>query len=76
MNLSNSLILAQIIVSVIITVVILLQAGSNGGGLFESNMGGGESFRTKRGLEKFLYNMTIVLAIVMVVLSFLIFKNK
>jgi len=76
MNFINSLILAQIITSVLMTVVILLQPGQSGGGLFESNMGGGESFRTKRGLEKFLNNATIVLAFVMVVLSFLIFKNK
>jgi protein translocase SecG subunit len=36
--------------------------------------GGGEIFRTKRGLEKFLYYFTIVLILVLVVLSLLILK--
>jgi len=76
MDYANSLILAQIIVSVLITVIVLLQPGQSGGGLFDSSMGGGETFRTKRGLEKFLHYATIVLALVMVTLSFLIFKNK
>ncbi|MBU1119617.1 preprotein translocase subunit SecG, partial [Patescibacteria group bacterium] len=36
--------------------------------------GGGEVFRTKRGLEKVLYYLTIGLILVLVVLSLLILK--
>jgi len=36
--------------------------------------GGGEVFRTKRGLEKFLYYFTIFLIIVLVVMSLAILK--
>ena len=36
--------------------------------------GGGEIFRTKRGLEKFLYYFTIALIVVLVILSLVILK--
>jgi len=36
--------------------------------------GGGEVFRTKRGLEKFLYYFTITLIVVLIVLSLLLLK--
>ena len=74
MNLVDALIIAQIAVSVLLTAVVLLQNSSQGAGLFESSMGGGESFRTKRGLEKLLYNLTFVFALLLVVLSVLIYK--
>lgn len=51
----------QIILSVLLVVVIILQQrGSEAGIAFG---GGGESFRSKRGLEKFLFYATIVLAV-------------
>lgn len=51
----------QIILSALIIVSVLLQQrGSEAGIAFG---GGGESFRSKRGLEKFLFYTTIVLAI-------------
>jgi preprotein translocase subunit SecG len=60
---------AQILVSVALTVVVLLQAkGSDVGGIF----GGGNSqgsFRTRRGIEKTLFQLTIVLAVVFLVIS-------
>jgi len=60
--------IAQILVSIALTVVILLQAKGNDLG---SMMGGGSntSFRTRRGLEKTLFQLTIVLAIVFLVIS-------
>ena len=59
MNIFTSL---QIIVSVLLVVVIMLQhRGSDAGIAFG---GGGESFRSKRGLEKFLFYATIILGIV------------
>ena len=72
----NILIVAQIVVSVLLTVAVLLQNSSAGGGLFQGTYSGGESFRTKRGLEKFLYISTFVLAGIMVVLSFFIYRMK
>ncbi len=61
--------IAQIIVSILLIVGILLQ--SRGGGL--SSMfgggGGGDSYRTKRGAEKFIFRTTIVLAVLFLVLS-------
>ncbi len=51
----------QIILSILLVVVIILQQrGSEAGIAFG---GGGESFRSKRGLEKFLFYATIVLAV-------------
>ncbi len=62
----------EITFSVLLIVSILLQNRAEGlGKLFG---GGGEVFRTRRGLEKFLYYLTIVLAVCWAVLSFLIVK--
>lgn len=60
---------AQIIVSTMLTLVILFQAkGSDVGGIFGGSSGGG-SFRTRRGIEKTLFQLTIVLAIVFLIMS-------
>ena len=60
---------AQILVSVALTVVVLLQAkGSDVGGIFGGGTSQG-SFRTRRGIEKTLFQMTIVLAVVFLVIS-------
>ncbi len=69
----NAMMIAEIVASILLVVSILLQPGDEG---FGSVLGGsgGESFRTKRGLEKFLYYATIILAIVFAVLSFIIVK--
>ncbi len=54
--------IVQVILAVLLTVVIILQQrGSEAGIAFG---GGGESFRSKRGLEKFLFYATIVLAVI------------
>lgn len=51
-----------IIVSILMIIAILLQQrGSDVGGLFGG--GGGEVYRTKRGLEKTLFTLTIILSI-------------
>jgi preprotein translocase subunit SecG len=57
---------AVILVVVLLVVIILLQVKGAGGGLF----GGGEAqFRTRRGVEKTLFQITIGLAVVFVILA-------
>ncbi len=62
---------AQILVSLVILVVILAQVKEGGAGLFGS---GQSSIRTRRGLEKTLFQFTIVLAAVFLVISILSVK--
>lgn len=63
---------SQIAVCGALVVTILLQNRAEGLGKMFG--GGGEVFRTKRGLEKVLYYLTIGLILVLVVLSLLILK--
>lgn len=57
----NILAIIQVILSLLLIVTIILQQrGSEAGIAFG---GGGESFRSKRGLERFLFYATIVLAV-------------
>lgn len=72
MDTSKTLLIIQIIVSVLLAVSVLLQNRAEG--LGQMFGGGGEIFRTKRGLEKFLYYFTIALIIVLVILSLVILK--
>jgi len=51
---------SQILVSVLIVITILLQVKGQGGGLFG---GSDTSYRTRRGLEKTLFQFTIVLVV-------------
>jgi len=68
---SNSLPWTQITLSVILIVVILLQqTGAGLGGAF----GGSDSssgFHTRRGAEKILFNITIIIAILFAISAFL-----
>lgn len=65
----NVLAIAQIVISVTIIAAILLQA--KGTGLGSVLGGGGEMFRSKRGVEKILYSLTIVLCALFLVSSLL-----
>jgi len=59
----------QIIISVTLMTIILLQVkGEGGGGMFGGCVG---VARTRRGLERTLFNVTIVLAAVFLLMSFL-----
>lgn len=71
-NIQNILLYVQIVVCVLVIVSILLQNRAEGLGKMFG--GGGEVFRTKRGLEKFLYYFTIALVVLLVVISLLIYK--
>ena len=57
----------QILVSIVLIVIILLQAKGEGlGGIF-----GGQTsvFRTRRGVEKTLFQFTIILTVIFLVIS-------
>ncbi len=59
---SKILNIIQIIISVLLITCILLQSrGSGLSGLFG---GGGEIYRTRRGLEKTIFTATVVLAVI------------
>ena len=59
----------QIIISVALIVAVILQA--KGGGLSSIFGGEGSVYRTKRGLEKTLFNFTIILAVAFGIVSLL-----
>lgn len=56
----------QILIATLLVIVILVQVRGQGGGLF----GGGESsYRTRRGMEKALFQFTIFLVVVFLTTS-------
>jgi len=62
--------LAQMLISIVLIIVVLLQTrGTDVGAAFGGGGGGGSSFRTRRGLEKTLFQLTILLAIIFVGIS-------
>jgi protein translocase SecG subunit len=67
--LGNIFSVLQIIVSIALIAVILLQAPE--GGLSPAFSGGGEMYRSKRNVEKFLVVATIVLIVLLALLSLL-----
>jgi preprotein translocase subunit SecG len=66
----NILNIAQVIVAIGLIVIVILQASSSSGG---SLLGGGDSsvYHTRRGVERTLFNATILLAIVFFILAIL-----
>lgn len=67
MSFEDYLNIAQVLVSSMLILVILLQAKGSG---FGSALGGStSSFRTRRGLEKTLFQLTIVLATAFILIS-------
>ncbi len=70
MQFSDYINLAQLLISLILIVAVLLQTrGTDIGAAFGGGGGGGSSFRTRRGLEKTLFQLTIILAIIFVGMS-------
>ena len=62
-----TLTIATIVVSVILSLIILLQQRSAGIG--QAFGGGSAVYRSRRGVERVLFNITIVLAIVYIALA-------
>ncbi|MCC6710751.1 MAG: preprotein translocase subunit SecG [Candidatus Pacebacteria bacterium] len=63
----NVFLVLQIFLAVVITVFILLQA--QGSGLGSTWGGGGETFHTRRGVEKLIFTLTIVAIILFAAVS-------
>ena len=63
----NILLIINIIVSIAITVLILIQG--RGGGLGGAWGGGGETFHTRRGIDKITLRVTIVLIVIFFLVS-------
>ena len=59
---------AQILVSVVLILIILMQVRETGSGMFGSAQGG---HRTRRGVEKTLFQFTIILGAVFLFVSIL-----
>ncbi|MGH2584840.1 MAG: preprotein translocase subunit SecG [Dehalococcoidia bacterium] len=70
MSLETAFNIAQILISIVLIVVLTLQAKGSG---FGSALGGQTTsvFRTRRGVEKTLFNLTIVLVVVFIAMSLL-----
>lgn len=68
MSFANFLQLAEIVVALVLILVILLQAKGSG---FGSALGGssGSVFRTRRGIEKTLFQLTIFLGVLFILLA-------
>ena len=58
--------LIQLLVSILLVVVILAQVKEGGGGLFGS---ASSTIRTRRGLEKTMFQFTVFLSVAFVVIS-------
>lgn len=69
MSLSDYLMIATNIVAVALIAVVLIQGQSSAG--LGSMFGGSDIYRTRRGMEKTLFNVTFVLAGIFFLLSFL-----
>lgn len=65
---TTALNLAQILVSVTLAIVLILQAKGSG---FGAALGGSTSsvFKTRRGVEKTLFQLTIILAVIFIIVS-------
>lgn len=67
-SITTALNLAQILISVMLSVILLLQAKGSG---FGAALGGSSSsvFRTRRGVEKTLFQLTVVLVVIFLFIS-------
>ena len=63
----NILLIANIITSILIVIFILIQG--RGAGLGSAWGGGGETFQTRRGIEKLTMQLTVFLIIVFFIIS-------
>ncbi len=62
----TSLHIVQILISIVLVLIILMQVRESGSGLFGSAQA---SYRTRRGVEKTLFQFTIILAVAFLIIS-------
>lgn len=67
----TAILIVQLLVSLVLLLIILSQVKEGSGGLFGSAQ---STVRTRRGLEKTLFQLTIILAAVFLVLSILVVR--
>lgn len=67
----TAILIVQLLVSVVLVLIILSQVKEGSGGLFGSAQ---STVRTRRGLEKTLFQFTIALSAVFLVLSILVVR--
>ena len=65
----TAILIVQLLVSVILVLIILSQVKEGSGGLFGSAQ---STVRTRRGVEKTLFQFTIILAIIFLAISIVI----
>ena len=65
----TAILIVQLLVSVILVLIILSQVKEGSGGLFGSAQ---STVRTRRGVEKTLFQLTIILAIIFLAVSIVI----
>lgn len=70
MSIQTALNIAQIIISIALVGILILQAKGSG---FGASLGGssGSIFRTRRGVEKTLFQITVVLGAIFILISLL-----
>ena len=69
MQIANILKYVEVVISILLIISVLLQNRSGGLGTVFGGVSGGEFYRSKRGLEAFLYNSTIILGILFAVIA-------
>ena len=67
----TAILIVQLLVSVVLVLIILSQVKEGSGGLFGSAQ---STVRTRRGVEKTLFQITIVLSIVFLVISVIVVR--
>ena len=67
MGVNNLIIILQLLVSVALVTLILIQA--KGVGLGRAWGGGGEFYKSRRGVEKVIFNLTVASAALFLVIS-------
>ncbi|MDA1189382.1 MAG: preprotein translocase subunit SecG [Chloroflexi bacterium] len=65
------LLIIQIIISITLVTIILMQVRGQGQSLFGSAEGG---YRTRRGLEKSLFQLTVILMVVFLAISMIVVR--
>lgn len=66
-GIKDIIVIFQIILGLLLTTAILIQA--KGTGLGSAWGGGGETYHSKRGVEKLLFSASIILAVLFILIS-------